>query len=182
VTHEQLQDTYNLNRVQTDNALQAARQANKQLTSRLATMETEALISQTEYSQAQAGLHRDIDRLKNTITLHYKETTARVSLQAIDNKQEEVIKALDSLYKSIKEDLLTDTKEYLAAKIDFDMKHDKNIQRRITTITKDVLAHKKMETAMNQAMKDILHKKLAATINDATMNKSKESNRKPRRN
>jgi hypothetical protein len=62
-----------------------------------------------------------------------------------------VIEALDSLYISIKEDLLIDTKE------------DQKIQRRIATITKEVLDHKKLETAMN----DILHKKLAATINDA---------------
>jgi hypothetical protein len=54
---------------------------------------------------------------------------------------------LDGLYTSIKDDLLTETKETLAAELDFDLKQDPSIKNRIKAIARDLFTAKTLDEA-----------------------------------
>jgi hypothetical protein len=171
------QETYDRNCTEFEQQTQVTLQATEQLTNRFTILETEDWISRTEYRQAQLRLHTELDTLTDTVTKHNEEyktafvtnalrptITGDTTVQAIEAKHEEVTEALDSLYESIKEDLLTETKEYLTAELDFEMRNDSNIQHRIATITKDVFAQNKLETALNALLNEKLETAMSEKI------------------
>jgi hypothetical protein len=168
-TFAQLQRT----QVASDKTIQENRAKNEKLDSRLTTLEAKDWISQTEYRQAQTGLHMELDTLTTTVTLNELRTQpiSHTNLQAIETKHEEVTDALDALYESIKEDLLNETKEYLVTEIDFEIKKDQSVQRQIATITKAVFANNKIETAMKELLDNTLttamDTELAKNMHDA---------------
>jgi hypothetical protein len=92
------------------------------------------------------------DELQEEMQAHLSTHTNRRALQEIDTKHDEVTQALDGLCTSIKDDLLTETKETLAAELDFDLKQDPSIKNCIKAIARDLFTAEKLDEARQQAM------------------------------
>jgi hypothetical protein len=143
------------------------KQEHQKLLRRLATLEAAQWVNRTEYKKNNTTVQQYTDdsvtALTHTIALQYDELHTKIkersptpgfinTLSAIDNKHEEVTEALDTLYTSIKDDLLTETKETILAEIDFEFRQDLTTQKYINKITDNVFADQHLEEAMNSIM------------------------------
>jgi hypothetical protein len=100
---------------------------------------TNCLDYQDKIEALQQHTEASIATIKTTLVMQYDELqeemkdqtlvhTSRHGIQEIEVKHEEVTEALGSIYTSIKEDLLTETKETLVAELDFEFQQDPTIK------------------------------------------------------
>jgi hypothetical protein len=157
-------ETYDRNRVRMDKELEEARQ---RINQRMDTIESATAINRLDYQDKIAALQMHTDAtlatIETSMVLHHDELQTaikermsapsnRQALKAIEDKQEAVTEALDLLYNSICDDLLTETKETIIADLDFEFKQDPSIKNRITKITKDLLTDETLADARTKAM------------------------------
>jgi hypothetical protein len=138
-------EVYDKNRMLVEKDIQETKEDNRRLLKRIEDLESKEWIPHDEYRAATNGLHADIEVLDNTIKQHYAEQSTKiershqvnpdvtVSTKVLNDKHEAMTEALNSLYESIRDDLLTETKETLLAELDYELKQDQTIQARIET-------------------------------------------------